>query len=401
MKKLTKKIFRAFGTEVTRYTPTPNEDVVSLKPEHNSRGDVLFSYMVSPFLLKPGESLPNSHNSYWRCLQIAKTFLQLGYAVDIIDSHNRTFQPEKKYAVFVGHRINFDQIAVGLHERCIKVAHLDTAHWVFNNYATYRRKLELQQRRGVTILGSHRIVEPNLAIEHADCGSMCANDFTSGTFRYAGKPIYQLPQSPPTTYPWPDGKNFHACRKHFLWFGSHGFVHKGLDVVLEAFSDMPDCHLYVCAPLHKEKEFAKHFDRELYHTPNIHTVGWVDVESPEFVEILARCVGVVNTSCSEGGGASIITCMHGGLIPIVNRESSVDVEDFGVLLTNSSIDAIKTAIQRVAGLPDEELKHMAHKAWESVRAKHTREKFSEEYQRFALDVLRKTESQQGRVSSSK
>lgn len=390
MKKLTKKIFRTFGTEITRYIPNPNEKVISLKSEGNSKGDVLFSYMLSPFLLKPGEAIPNSHNSHWRCLQIAQTFFELGYSVDVIDSHNMIFRPEKQYAVFVGHRINFDYIVGLLDARCVKVAHLDTAHWIFNNHATYQRKYELQQRRGMTILGSHRIVEPNLAIESADYGSICANDFTLNTFRHSNKPICKLPQSPSSIYAWPEDKNFQVSRNHFLWLGSHGFVHKGLDLVLEAFAEMPDVHLYVCAPLQKEKEFVKSFDRELYRTANIHAIGWVDVDSPEFIEIANKCVGVVYASCSEGGGASVITCMHGGMIPIVNYESSVDVEDFGVLLKDSSINSIKLAIQMVSTLPVEQLKQMAHRAWKYARANHTREQFSKEYEKFALDILKMT-----------
>jgi hypothetical protein len=70
------------------------------------------------------------------------------------------------------------------------------------------------------------------------------NDFTIGTFRYAGKPIYRLPIICPTS-PWPQDKDHGACRKCFLWFGSQGFLHKGLDLVLEVFAGLPDHHLTV------------------------------------------------------------------------------------------------------------------------------------------------------------
>ena len=34
-------------------------------------------------------------------------------------------------------------------------------------------------------------------------------------------------------------------------------VHKGLDLVLEAFAGMPEYHLTVCGPVAKEKDFER------------------------------------------------------------------------------------------------------------------------------------------------
>ncbi len=394
MKKLAKEIFRKFGIEIKRYVPNVYEKMVSLEPDKKTQGNVLMSYHIKPFLLKPGEPIPNSHTSQWRCLQIARTFLDVGYSVDVIDSHNHIFQPKKPYALFVGHRINFDRIAGLLNSDCVKIAHLDTAHWVYNNYSTYRRKLELQQRRGVTIKGSDRIVEQTLALEHADCITVCGNDFNVNTLRYSSKPIYKLPQAPPVVYPWPDDKEFGSCRANFLWFGSHGFVHKGLDLVLEAFAEMPDYHLYVCGPLKKEEEFVAAYHKELYQTPNIHAVGWIDVEGPEFTEMTKKCLGVVYPSCSEAGGGNVIVCMHAGLIPLVSYESSVDVEDFGVMFKDNSVNTIQNAVQMVSNLPSDQLRQMARKAWESARANHTREQFAEDYKKLVVSVFRKAESKE-------
>ena len=389
MKQLIKTMFGRFGIEITRYAPGPLEKVVSLEPGKKSQGNVLISYLVKPFLLKPGEPIPNSHTNYWRCLQIARTYLDLGYSVDVIDSRNKTFSPKKNYSLFIGHRINFDRIAELLKGDCVKIAHLDTAHWIFNNHSTYRRKLELQQRKGITIEGSHRIVEHNLAIEHADYATICGNDFTLNTFRYSSKPVYTLPQSPPVVYPWPEDKDYGACRFSFLWYGSGGFVHKGLDLVLEAFAEMPDYHLYVCGPLQKEKDFVRIFYKELYQTPNIHAVGWIDADGPEFIEIANKCVGIVFPSCSEGQAGSVIICLHAGVIPVISHESGVDVNDFGVVLKDNSINTIKNTVQVVSNLPPDQLRQMARKAWEFARANHTREKFAEEYKKIVLNILGK------------
>ncbi len=129
------------------------------------------------------------------------------------------------------------------------------------------------------------------------------------------------------------------------------------------------------------------FYKELYQTPNIHTIGWVNVNSSEFVEITNKCIGVINPSCSEGVSGSVITCMQAGLIPIANYESGVDVHDFGVILKECSIDEIKNSIRMVSSLPVQKLKLMARKAWEFARANHTREKFASEYKKIIEKII--------------
>ncbi|WP_338421665.1 glycosyltransferase [Nostoc flagelliforme] len=240
---------------------------------------------------------------------------------------------------------------------------------------------------------------PNLGIEYADYGIVLGNEFTINTFKYANQPIYRVPLSNPTVYPWPEQKDFEAVRKNFLWFASHGFVHKGLDLVLEAFAQMPDFHLTVCGPISKEPEFEKAFRQELYETPNIHTYGWIDVISPEFMEVTNNCIGTVFVSAAEGGAGSVITCMHTGLIPIVNYEASVDVhEDYGVLLKNSLIAEIQAAVRRISNLPVEDLKSMSQKAWEYVRANHTKENFAKVY-RNTIEQIIENHSQKKQTSS--
>ncbi len=389
VKRSMKAFLKTFGIQITRLRIADRERVVSLHPEHTPQGTVLLSWVIAPFFLKPGEPIPNSHTEYWECLQVAQTFLNLGYAVDVIDSHNKSFQPSKPYAFFVGHRMNFDRLTGLLKRDCIKVAYLDTANWVFNNHATYRRKLELQQRRRITLSDSHRLIEINLAIERADYGVTYGNQFSLGTYQYANKPLFRVPISTCVQFPWPESKEHGACRANFLWFGSHGFVHKGLDLVLEAFADMPEYHLYVCGPLEKEKEFDKAYYRELYLTSNIHPVGWVDVDGPEFLEVANKCLGVVYPSCSESGGGSVIACLHAGLIPIVSYESSVDVEDFGVVLQDCSIQTIQETVRKVSQFPADRLHQMARRAWEHARATHTRETFADGFKKIVTDILEK------------
>ena len=120
--------------------------LISLKPKRGHPGHVLLCYENKGFFAKPGERMPNDHTNRWESVQIAQTFSELGYEVDVI-SENKDFVPAKHYSFFVGNRINFDRIAELINEDCVKILHIDTAHWLFNNTGEHQRLLALQQRR--------------------------------------------------------------------------------------------------------------------------------------------------------------------------------------------------------------------------------------------------------------
>ena len=121
MKNIIKRlILDMFGVKITRF----DRRIVSLRSENNSIGDVLLSYVIDPFLMKKSENIPLSHQKYWESLQIATTFLELGFNVDVINYNNTSFSPKKNYNIFIGSRVNFHQIAHHLNPDCIKIAHL-------------------------------------------------------------------------------------------------------------------------------------------------------------------------------------------------------------------------------------------------------------------------------------
>lgn len=359
--------------------------VVSVEPESDFCGYVLLSYITAPFLLEPGKPLPNTHSNFWEARQIAETFLKLGYAVDVINWDNREFKPKRDYSFCIDLH-NLERLTPFLKKECVKILHITGAHWLFHNAAEYKRLLALQGRRGIT-LTPRRIVPPSLGIEHADVATTWGNEFTISTFSYEGKVIHRVPVPATGLYPFTLNKDFERHCNRFVWFGSVGMVHKGLDLVLEAFAQMPDHHLTVCGPVNKEKDFENAYAQELYHTPNIETVGWVDTESEQFREITNNCIGVIHPSCSEGGGGSVVTCLHAGLIPIVSYGSSIDVHDFGFLLRDCSVDEIRTSVRTASELSPAELRARSRKAWEYARSYYTRENYVACYQDFVGNVL--------------
>jgi glycosyltransferase involved in cell wall biosynthesis len=382
-----KTLIHALGLDFRRYAPQFNPRCATLNPVGEQKGRVLLSYILEPFLAKAGQPISTVHNNRLESVLIARTFLDLGYAVDVIDFRNDEFSPTNDYTFFVSARTHLATIAPRLNKDCIKIAHLDTAHFLFNNAAAYARALALQQRRGFTS-ASIRVVEHNLAIEHCDYAAVLGGEFCMGTYRYAGKPMFRLPVPTVRTYPFDPAKNYDTCRKHFMWLGSSGFVHKGLDLTLEAFAQTPNLHLSVCGRLDWERDFSRLYRSELYETPNIHPVGWVDVGGEQFLNITNQCVAVVFPSCAESESCSVLNCMQAGLIPVVTREAGIDVQDFGVLLKDATVGEIREAVERLASMPAARLKEMSCKAWRYAREFHSSEKYTQAYREMITQILK-------------
>ena len=350
------------------------------------RGRVLFSYILDPFLLADPALIPYSHTHFWESYTIARIWSELGFELDCVSWVNRGFVPRQAYDIVIDVRENLSRWAPLL-PGALKVQHLDTSHYSFNNRAQQQRLDALARRRGV-VLQSNKMLPVHQGLELADVGVVLGNRFTQSTYAFAGKPLLHVPVSVPFPYNEVEGKNFDAVRRRYLWFGSGGLVHKGLDLVLEAFAGLPDHELVVCGPIRRERDFERTYFRELYQTPNIRTLGWVDVAPASFLELAGSCLGLVYPSCAEGGGSSIYTCMHAGLLPVVDVEASVDVEpSWGVLLKAVDPAAIRAAVRVLSSRPAAELAAMSRVAREQARRTSSKEIFIQAYRRAAESLL--------------
>ena len=363
--------------------------VIPLHAPGMPKGNVLVSYDNQGLVCKMrGEAIPTSHPQYFKTIAMAQTFVDLGYDVDVIHAENQKFIPWKSYDVVVDTRFNLQRLQTFLPSDCIKILHCDTAQLVFQNQAEMGRMLALQNRKGVTV-PPNRLETPHLGVEHAHYLTTCGNEFTTNTYAYSGKPIFRLPMVVQKMWPWPEAKDFDASRHRFLWFGSRGMVHKGLDLVLEAFVQMPKYQLTVVGPVLNEPEFVNVYRKELFHTPNITFVGWLDKFSDEFHVLLRQSVAHVFPSCSEAGAAAVVETMAAGVIPMVTYEASIDVGNFGVLFEDSSIETIMRQVREVASMSADELCHRAKKAWETAHRNNTPEKFERSYRDTVEMILAK------------
>lgn len=357
--------------------------VLQLRPSGTPRGRVLLSYVTLPFFDRSERTL-NTHSNRWESLEMTKAFLEKGYAVDVIDISNTSFVPQHTYTYFIDNYHHLERLAPLLGPACIKIFHATTAHWKFNNEAEAARFDDLYARRGVH-LSPDRIMPPNKAIELCDIATLLGNDFTESTYAFAGKPMMRIPVSTTHTFPSPAQKEFGNARKNFIWFGGAGVIHKGLDLVVEAFAQLSDLQLTICGKIDGEKDFLQLYAREL-SLPNITIAGFMDPGSELFKKVCDRSIALIYPSCSEGQAGSVVLTMHAGLIPIISRESGVDTADAGFTLKENTIAEIMRTVKDVSFLPEEGLRERGVAAWRYAQEYHTRGKFSQSYRQF-IDML--------------
>lgn len=357
-------------------------ELVVLRPQGKERGSVAISYITWPF--REGWDSPRArgHTNAFEVVAMAEAWRDLGFRVEVCDYDDRSFFPSADCVVAIDLHSNLERWENQLPSGCVKILHATGCHWRFQNEAESQRLQALKERRGVE-LAPRRQVAPTRAAEIADHIVVLGNNFTMDTFRWSGKPITRIPISSAYEFNWPNERDFETARRRFLWMGSYGMVHKGLDLVLEAFAALPDLQLTVCGRPEKEEDFFSEYRYELKQLPNICLRGWISLNSPEFEEIATSHAAVIYPSASEGGGGSVIHCMHAGLLPVCTPEASVETQGCGLELEAASVEAVKKAVQSVAFASAHDVATLAESARHSVRARHTRDNFKSSYRAFA------------------
>lgn len=310
----------------------------------------LMCYITPPFF----SDSKTSHQNQVQTPVIAQVLGGLGYNVDVLDYYQKNVKLRKKYDAVLD--ISVTELPVyrnHLLPGAKRIVYFTGSESVFQNTAENKRVEAASKRRGVNLKTKRQAPLISKEIEQFDGALLIGNNNTLRTYS-----DFRLPK----TYLIPNtGYEFDADRfdyssvssKNFLYFGSGGSVHKGLDLLLEVFSekDFP-ADLYVCGSFESEKDFVKAYQQELYHTPNIHAVGYVNILSEKFTKVVGTCAYTILPSCSEGMAGSINTCMSAGVIPICSAQCGFDEEDV-ILLPDCEMETIRATVLEYCSQPQE------------------------------------------------
>ncbi|MDX2079820.1 MAG: hypothetical protein SFU53_03480 [Terrimicrobiaceae bacterium] len=358
--------------------------VIHLGSASGSRGCVVISYLTWPFVEGWNSPKMRGHTNAYEVVQMAESFLEQGFRVEVCEWNDTDYQPPGDCRIAIDIHGNLERWT--LPDGCLRILHATGPHWMQWNHAELSRLSRVRDLHG-RALRPRRPVEPSRGVEVADEVTVLGNEFTASTFAFGGKPVTRIPISSAYEFEFPADRVWSEAKRRFLWAGSYGMVHKGLDLALDAFVGMPELSLTVCGRPEKEPDFFEVYSRHLKETPNIRLHGWIDMASPEFIEIARTHAGVIYPSGAEGGAGSVIHCMHAGMIPLCTREASIDLEDFGVFVAEAGVGAVQAACRALAALSDEEVELRARAAYAHVRRVHTRDEFARNYRLFAARLI--------------
>jgi glycosyltransferase involved in cell wall biosynthesis len=219
----------------------------------------------------------------------------------------------------------------------------------------------------------------NLAVSSADL-VVCLGKETRKTFLPVAKRVVAINNAAyldPNIAP----KQFarRVPNSNFVYYGGRGNIQKGVDLLLEAFADMPKAHLYVFSPL--EPEVLYGYAREL-RSPNIHFVHhWRFF--PRLVQrLVSRCTFIVLCGFASGQSTALLAGLGLGLVPVVNKEADIDAP--GIAITETSVSGVRDAVRRALALPHSEIAALGRRAIQSYNQLYTPDCFCASFR----DVIR-------------
>ena len=325
------------------------------------------------FFLTPEQLKQSPHSNRAQNVEIARAFNRLGYSADIMDVFDSRSIPQGRYDVVFGEHDNYGRLLPHFPKNALKIFYATRSYWRAEHRAIEERAARIKETRGAVIPVRHWEKENDWA-ERSDAVIVVGNDATVETFKSQHAFVQAIDNSA-LHLPPPDleKKDFAEARENFLWLGSWTLLRKGLDLVLEAFSTTPNLHLWICGPLESEgeKDFVSAYRTELFHTPNIHSIGFVAPQSDTMKTLMDKCAALVFTSCAEGMSGGVLDCMAQGLVPILSREAGVDTEDFGMILEPCTVETLREAVIKFASLPPETCRRMAQAAYDKTQTRYT------------------------------
>ncbi len=307
----------------------------------------LLLYSVAAFL--PWTD-PWRHQNVPQQRELAAALAERGYTVDVVN-HDETRQDllRAPYDLVVDlHPRAQPLYRAHLHPGARHIAYITGSDPAFANAAELARLADLERRRGVRLRPRRQTppFDPEV-LAAFDAVFLIGGAATRAT--YAAYPLRMIRTLPNSGYDAQQATDpARRDPRRFLFLGSSGQVHKGLDLLLEVFRERRDLELIVCSDFEREADFAAVYREELRHTPNIRAAGMMDVAGAAFRELQAECGAMIVPSCAEGQCGTVTIALGFGLPCVVSRECGFDDPELETL-PDCRIETIAQQVARGAG----------------------------------------------------
>lgn len=342
---------------------------------------VLISYLSDPFVGK----IRSTHSNTIECLQIVNVFIKLGFVVDVfhfLDERNLDLIRASDYDVVFGFGSPY-LAARKSSTNAISLMYLTELHPSFSFQEEQKRIKNFEDKTGkkVTVQRSAKFFKAKEI--QGDFGLIMANDFTIKTYKSIFKKNYMISPTPLLNTNFTIENSFNKKnRNQFLWFGSSGVIHKGLDLLIDVFQLNPDLELIVCGLSDNERTLFLNIPKNVKIYPS------VDVQSEQFLEIIANSVFVVFPSCSEAKSTAVLTCMNHGLIPIVTKQVGIDVFDFGVFIDSIEISELSSLLCELSSFDYKTLEKMSFDCFHYTRDHYNLKNYTDNLYHILTEILK-------------
>jgi len=342
---------------------------------------VLICYIIEPFLYRQEKK---SHSNQIEAKVIARIFNKLGFRVDVVDYRYRLNIEFSKYDLIFGFGDIYEKSFHSKSFNGLRIGYATGGHPLFRISEEIKKLNEFRIKTGVNALPA-RISGPvnPLAFSYSDALILIGNAHTAKTFdTLYSKKIHIINV---TNY-FDLSIDFSKKKtRGIVWIGSSGSIHKGLDLVLEASLELSKRHKVII--IGRIDDDVRGYFLEHYNNVDFH--GFLNVTSEKFTRIIEKCSYVIFPSCSEGQSSALVLAMGYGCIPIATRQTGVDVERYGKLVSNNSAKDIIDVVNEldVEFVDDETLIRRSIEISESVRDEHSINKFESNFETLLREIL--------------
>jgi glycosyltransferase involved in cell wall biosynthesis len=312
-----------------------------------SQKKVLISYLSEQFLF--GLDQKSTHTNFLENSLLIQYYINKNYSIDIVDCTDKNFFPKSDYYdVIIGFGEPYRK-AINVNEKAIKIIYLTESSPKFsflaesNRVEYYKKRNKTNKKINLFRTGTHY---KDQDLELSNYLILIGSEITLNTYldNYnINKNKFQI-INPTGLF----NNKFNIENKklsknnNFLWFGSRGVIHKGLDILCDVFSQNSNMNLYAYGVNNNEYKY-------LTKSKNIYINSKINVLSDEFLSLIDNINYIILPSCSEGLSTAVITCMMHGIIPIVTRETGLILpENTGFYIDDLSITAVNVLINNIS-----------------------------------------------------
>ena len=353
----------------------------------NNKGRALLCYLTEPFHIEPDSPVMYRHQQMERSLSIARVFNRLGYVVDVVDRDDQAFVPKRDYDIFLGVGPNSKRIAKRLEDLTLKLWLATGPHPEHTREAERKCQKDVLERRGIEF-DSRYDTGAEFPSSPVDAVIVTHNAGVASMYQPFHNEIYCVGNGGfdflQSTI---DCKDFKTARNNFMFMASWMFLARGLDLVLEVFSQLPELNLYVCGPLWNEPEFIDKYERELFHTPNIHVLGRIDLTSNQFRELSRKCAYVIYPCSLMGDPGSVWAPMRCGVIPVVSKAVDLHTEEPAIILRDMRIETVMKTVNEAATMSPKACSEMAVKVYEKSNYHYSTASWNQRFEGILMQIL--------------